>query len=98
MPRDTDGRGRIHVRLVPRGGRDAIEGVDAEGLLRCRVAAPAVDGAANRALLRLLAAELGVPGGAVMLEAGASARVKRIALPEACAVTLAARHPGLRVG
>jgi len=98
MPADADARCRIHVRLTPRGGRDAIEGADAEGVLRCRVAAPAVDGAANRALLRLVAAELGVASGAVTLEAGASARVKRIGLPAACAARLSARYPGIRIG
>lgn len=98
MRPDADARCRIHVRLVPRGGRDAVEGVDAEGRLRCRVSAPAVDGAANRALLLLLAAELGVPAGAVTLEAGAAARVKRISLPGACATVLAARYPGVRIG
>ncbi len=48
------------VRLTPRGGADRIEGV-VDGVLRARVAAPAVDGAANQALLRLLADALVVP-------------------------------------
>lgn len=74
-----------------------MDGVDAAGVLRCRVAAPAVDGAANRALIRLLAAELGIAPGSVVLEAGAGARVKRIGLPARCAEVLAARYPGLRV-
>ena len=49
---------RFTVRLVPRGGADRIDGV-VDGVLRARVAAPAVAGAANHALLRLLAADLG---------------------------------------
>ena len=49
-----------------------------DGVLRARVAAPAVDGAANQALLRLLAAELGVSRGAVRLVAGAAGRQKLV--------------------
>ena len=60
---------RVGVRCIPRGGADRIDGV-VEGCLRIRVAAPAADGAANEALLRLLASELGLPRNAVRLIAG----------------------------
>ena len=43
-----------------------------------RVARPPVEGAANHALLRLIAGELGVPRGAVHLIAGASGRIKLV--------------------
>lgn len=73
---------RIVVRLTPRGGRDRIdgwgEGPDGARLLKARVAAPPADGAANAALLRLLAKTLGVPKSAVTIAAGASSRVKRV--------------------
>ena len=68
---------RFAVRLTPRGGVDRVDGVT-DGVLRARVAAPAVDGAANQALLRLLAAELGVARGAVRLVAGAAGRQKLV--------------------
>ena len=44
--------------------------------IRLRVAAPPVDGAANEAVVRLLAARLGVPRSAVEVAAGVSARHK----------------------
>ena len=47
-------------------------------MLRARVSAPPEDGAANEALLRLLAKAFGLPRRALMLEAGATQRVKRI--------------------
>ena len=53
---------RFAVRLTPRGGADRVDGV-VDGVLRVRVAAPPVDGAANTALIRLLARELDVPVG-----------------------------------
>ncbi|MBL8699373.1 MAG: DUF167 domain-containing protein [Alphaproteobacteria bacterium] len=72
----------LNVRLTPRGGRDAIDGVDADdagrSLLRARVSAAPSDGAANDALLRLLADGLELPRRSLTLASGAGARVKRI--------------------
>jgi len=85
---------RIPVRLTPRGGADRVGGV-VDGVLRVRVAAPAVDGAANRALLRLLADELGVPRGAVRLASGETSRTKLVAVDGLDAAGVAARWPGL---
>jgi uncharacterized protein YggU (UPF0235/DUF167 family) len=73
---------RLAVRVTPRGGRDAVEGwsEDAAGrpLLNLRVAAAAADGAANAAVLALLARALGVPRSRLALVRGAAARVKQI--------------------
>lgn len=72
----------LTVRLTPKGGADRIDGigVDAEGrpLLLARVAAPAVKGAANAALIRLIAKAAGAPKSALSLAAGAGGRVKRL--------------------
>jgi uncharacterized protein YggU (UPF0235/DUF167 family) len=86
---------RIPVRLTPRGGSDRIDGV-VGGVLRARVAAPPVDGAANRSLLRLLADELGVARGAVRLVAGETSRSKVVEVDVADPAAVAARWPGLR--
>jgi len=88
---------RVLVWLTPRAGRDAIEGVDAEGRLRVRVAAPPVDGAANESLLRLLAAVLDVPRGAVSIESGTTSRLKRVRIEDLPAEVLTARWAGLAV-
>ena len=87
---------RFAIRLTPRGGADRIDGV-ADGTLKVRVAAPAVDGAANEALLRLLATELHVARGAVRLASGATARGKVVAVAGVARETLVARWPGLAV-
>jgi uncharacterized protein len=89
---------RIAVRVVPRGGRDAVDGVTEAGELRCRVSAAPADGAANRALLRLVADAFGVPPSAVTLEAGAAARTKRLRIAGVGAEAARARWPGLTVG
>ena len=69
---------RFAVRMTPRGGDDRVDGVSAEGVLQARVAAPAVGGAANYALVKLIADELDVPRTSVRLVAGASGRHKLI--------------------
>ena len=67
---------RIAVRLQPRASRDELLGWNEEGALRVRVMAPPVDGAANAALIRLLAKRLGVAKSKVSLVSGATARNK----------------------
>lgn len=73
---------RLTVRVTPRGGRDGVEGwaADAAGrpVLRVRVSAAASEGAANAAVLALLARALRLPRSAVTLVRGETARVKQI--------------------
>ena len=69
---------KITVRVTPRGGRDAIDGYTAGGVLRVRVGAAPADGKANDAVVRLLARTLGVPLSRLAVVAGAASRVKII--------------------
>jgi uncharacterized protein YggU (UPF0235/DUF167 family) len=73
---------RLTVRVTPRGGRDAVEGWTRDDAgrpaLRLRVAAAAADGAANAAVLALLAKTLGRPRSALRLVRGETARLKQI--------------------
>ena len=68
-----------------------------DGILRAHVSAPAVAGAANQSLLRLLADELDVPRRAVRLVAGAAGRQKLIVVDGVSPEAVVARWPGLRV-
>ena len=72
----------IDVRLTPRGGRDAIEGIesrpDGRAVLKARVRAAPFEGEANDALCRLLARALDVAPRDVTIATGATARVKRV--------------------
>lgn len=74
----------VTVRLTPKGGRDAIDGIellaDGRAVLKARVAAPPSEGEANTALCRLVAKAVGVPPRDVEIVAGASARIKRLAI------------------
>ncbi|MFN4276876.1 MAG: DUF167 family protein [Ferrovibrio sp.] len=79
--RQADGL-RLFVRLTPKGGRDAIEGVkptaDGGAELAARVTAVPEDGKANAALLKLLAKSLKLPGRDFEIVAGATDRHKQI--------------------
>ena len=66
-------------------------------MLRAHVAAPAVGGAANQSLLKLLADDLGVPRRSVRLVAGAAGRQKLVVVDDVEAAAVVARYPGLRV-
>jgi uncharacterized protein (TIGR00251 family) len=71
----ADGAVRFPVRVQPRASCGAIEGVHG-GALKVRLSAPPADGAANEALVELLAEALGVPRRAVRVVAGAASRSK----------------------
>jgi uncharacterized protein len=72
----------LAVRVTPKGGRDAIDGIaelaDGTCVLKLRVRAAASEGEANAAVIRLLAGALGVPPRAVSLVAGGHGRIKRL--------------------
>ncbi len=84
----------LTVRLTPKGGRDAIDGVermaDGRSVLKVRVRAAPSEGAANDALVRLIAKALGIAPREVTLVAGATARIKRLAVAGDGAVLAAA--------
>lgn len=82
---------------MPRGGADRVDGVSEDGVLQARVSAPAVSGAANTALLRLLADELGVSRGSVRLIAGSTGRHKLIMVDGVAPQQVALLWPGIKV-
>jgi uncharacterized protein len=68
---------RLTVRVQPRASRAHIDGVR-DGVLRVRLTAAPVDGAANAALVELLAETLGVARRAVRIVRGSTARQKLV--------------------
>ena len=88
----------VAVRLTPRAGWDVIEGPGEDGVIHARVAAAPVGGAANRALVRLIADALGVPPTSISLVSGATGRHKRVRISGVDAAAVRARWPGVRLG
>jgi uncharacterized protein (TIGR00251 family) len=69
--------GKLAVRVQARARRNEIAGERAGSLL-VRVTAPPVEGRANAAVCRLLAARLGLAPGRIAVVRGASSRDKLI--------------------
>jgi len=73
---------RVAVRVTPKSGRDALEGVahDANGksVLKTRISAAPEHGKANSALVLLLSEQFGVPKSAVTILRGIRTRVKQV--------------------
>jgi uncharacterized protein len=71
---------RLAVRLTPNGGRDALDGIEADGkgeaFLKARVTAVPEKGKANKALILLIAKSLRSPKSSVSLISGETARKK----------------------
>ncbi len=67
----------VAVRVTPRASRDAL-GPGTDEHLAARLAAPPVEGAANAALIALLAKTFGVAKRDVTLVSGDGSRLKRL--------------------
>ena len=80
----------LSLRVTPRSSRSAIEGI-VDGVLRVRLAAPPVDGAANEALSKLLATEFGCSKTNVEIISGARGRSKTVLLRGVDSATVRSR-------
>ncbi|HJP69145.1 MAG TPA: DUF167 domain-containing protein [Sphingomicrobium sp.] len=76
---------QLAIHVSARSARPGIgqwrTGPDGREQLEIRVAEAPTDGAANDAVVRLLAKALGIRRSAVAIVAGATARHKRVAIP-----------------
>jgi uncharacterized protein len=68
------------VRVTPRASASGVGG-EREGALVVRVTAAPADGAANEAVVRLLAKRLGLAPSEVRIERGATSRTKVVSVP-----------------
>ncbi|WP_353185736.1 DUF167 family protein [Bosea sp. (in: a-proteobacteria)] len=91
--RETKDGLAVAVRLTPRGGRDALDGIetlsDGRCVLKARVRAAPTEGEANAALIALIAKELKLPRSQIAIAGGATARLKTVALQGEKAALLA---------
>jgi uncharacterized protein (TIGR00251 family) len=75
----------IQVRVQPRAACSEIAGLHGDRL-RVRLQAPPIDGRANEALVRLLAATFDVVRSRIVIEHGLAGRDKRVRIRDAPAV------------
>ena len=90
MIRSTPAGVEIAVRVIPRAKRTECAGMRG-GALLVRLSAPPVEGAANEALVELLARTLGVPRRAVRIVSGERGRLKRLLVEGISAEDVSAR-------
>ena len=88
----SEGGVRLALRLTPRASRNGVDGIvrDAEGrpLLKLRLVAPPVEGAANAALIAYLAKTLSLRKADIVIRSGETSRVKILQLAGDSAVLL----------
>ncbi len=88
----------LSVRLTPKGGRDAIDGIetlaDGRAILKARVRAVPEEGEANAALVKLIAKAVNVSASRVAVQSGHTARLKILKI-EGEGAALAAAIAGL---
>lgn len=78
---------RFAVRVQPRASQNEIAGVQ-NGVVRVRLQAPPVDGAANEALIAYMADELGVSRREVRIVSGFGSRNKILEVDQRAAAAL----------
>ena len=75
--KDAPQKTTIDVKVLPRSSKDEIV-VKKDGVYRIKLTAPAIEGKANKALLKLLARKLGIPKREIRIISGERSRVKSI--------------------
>jgi uncharacterized protein len=69
----------VRLRIVPRASHTEVASIQGD-MVRIRLAAAPVDGAANEALIRFLAERLAVPRSAVRVASGQTSRSKVVVI------------------
>jgi uncharacterized protein (TIGR00251 family) len=87
---ETGGTVRLSLKVVPGASRDRIVGALGDAL-KIAVSKPPQDGAANKAVVKLLAAELGVPEANISIVRGHSTPRKEVRVAGLTAEQLTSR-------
>lgn len=83
----------VRILVQPRASRTDVVGPHGDEI-RIRLAAPPVDGAANKELVRFLARRLRVPRQSITIVSGTSSRHKRIRVSDLSAAAIIQRLLG----
>ncbi len=86
---------RLEAYIQPRASKTEVSGTHG-GAIKIRIAAPAVENAANLALVEFLARRLGVAKSRIRIVSGSSSRSKRLEIDgvSAAAIGTALAPPG----
>jgi uncharacterized protein (TIGR00251 family) len=81
----------VSIRVIPRSSKNKLEW-DGEGF-KARLTAPPVDGAANEALVALLADQLSLPRRTIRIVRGTTSRQKVVEIENLTPETMELRFP-----
>ena len=72
---------KINLRVIPRARQNKID-VDENGVYRVHITAAPVDGAANAAVIKMMAEYFDIPKSQIKIVRGETSRDKIIEIPE----------------
>ncbi|MFI4889166.1 MAG: DUF167 domain-containing protein [Steroidobacterales bacterium] len=81
---------RVDVYIQPRASRTELAGMH-DGVVKIRIAAPAIENAANRALIEFIAQHLGIARRDVRVVAGSTSRRKVLEINGVAADVIASK-------
>ncbi len=88
---------KLALKVIPNAKKSGAAGWEddprAGRVLKLRIAAPPVEGKANKAVILFLSSWLDVPRSSISLLRGESARLKMVELPDGCVEKLARLLP-----
>jgi uncharacterized protein (TIGR00251 family) len=76
-----DGYVTLAIKAQPGASRSAFAGKYGEEALKVRIAAPAVEGAANKELVKFLSKRFKVPKSSIEIVSGETSKIKRVRFP-----------------
>ncbi len=80
---------KLALKVTPGARKNEVLGWEEDypqvgRVLKLRIAAPPIEGKANKEIERFLAKSLGLPASAVSLLHGSTGRIKLVSLPDGC--------------
>ncbi len=73
---------RIVIRVLPRSSKDCIVGIQSDGSLKIKLAAPPVEGEANQRLIKFLRRAWRLPKSKIRIASGERSRRKIIEIED----------------
>jgi uncharacterized protein (TIGR00251 family) len=78
----TEGdRATLRIKAQPSASRSEFAGVYGDDAIKIRLAAPAVDGAANKELIKFLSKQFKIPKSSVKFKSGQNSKIKIVSFP-----------------
>ncbi len=71
----------LHIKAQPSASRSEFAGRYGEEAVKVRLAAPAVEGAANKELIKFLSKQFKVPKSAIVFKSGETSKIKTVIFP-----------------